>query len=397
MKPLQGKNVVLGVTGGIAVYKAVDVVSRLGKLGANVNVIMTKNATKFVKPLTFQSLSHNKVVDNMFSEVQYWDIEHISLAQKADVFAIVPATANVIAKIAHGIADDMLTTTVMATQAKVLIAPAMNTNMYTNPIYQKNEEILKSYGYEFVEPASGLLACGDIGSGKLAKPEDIVDRIEKLLISETPLKGKKILITAGPTIEKIDPVRYITNRSTGKMGYALAKQASLLGAEVYLISGPTSLKKPDVFGFKDVETAEEMFQAVMDLYDEMDVVIMTAAVSDYKPSNYQDKKIKKSNKPMKIELSRNPDILKTLGENKSDQILIGFAAETNDIEKYAKKKLDEKNLDFIVANDVSKKNIGFGSDMNEVIIFDKQGQEVYEMMSKDKVAKEILKKTISLL
>lgn len=396
MKSLEGKNVVLGVTGGIAAYKAVDVVSRLVKLGANVNVIMTENATKFVSPLTFQSLSHNKVVSDMFSEVQYWDIEHISLAQKADIFVVAPATANVIGKIANGIADDMLTTTIMATKARVLIAPAMNTNMYTNPLYEDNEKKLKDLGYKFINPASGLLACGDIGSGKLAKSKDIANRIEKILISKNQLKGKRVLVTAGPTIEKIDPVRYITNRSTGKMGYAIAKIADSYGATVELVSGPTSIEKPNVSEIINIESADEMFREVMKRKD-ADVIIMTAAVSDYKPKNTYDQKFKKAKGPLSIELSRNKDILKTLGENKNNQILVGFAAETENIEKYAKKKLKEKNLDFIVANDVSKKYSGFGSDMNEVIIYDKNGQSVLEIMSKDDVAKEIINKIVGLL
>ena len=396
MKSLKGKNVVLGVTGGIAAYKAVDVVSQLVKRGANVNVIMTKNATNFVSPLTFQSLSHNKVVDNMFSEVQYWDIEHISLAQKADVFAIVPATANVIGKIANGIADDMLTTTIMATKSTVLIAPAMNTNMYLNSIYQENENKLKEVGYEFINPASGVLACGDIGSGKLADTKDIADTIEKVLLRTNKLKNKRVLVTAGPTVEKIDPVRYITNRSTGKMGYAIAKAADYLGATVELVSGPTNIEKPSVSEFISVESADEMYREVMKRKD-ADVIIMTAAVSDYKPKESFDQKFKKTNGPLKIELTRNQDILKSLGETKSNQILVGFAAETENIEKYAKKKLKEKNLDFIVANDVSKKSSGFGSDMNEVIIFDKDRQIQLEMMSKDDVAKEILNKIVGLL
>lgn len=396
MKPLKGKNIVLGVTGGIAAYKAVDVVSQLVKLGANINVIMTQNATKFVSPLTFQSLSHNKVVDNMFSEVQYWDIEHISLAKKADIFAIVPATANVIGKIANGLADDMLTTTIMATKAKILIAPAMNTNMYMNPIYQANEKKLKALDYEFINPASGLLACGDIGSGKLADTKEIVNAIEKILLKENTLKGKRVLVTAGPTIEKIDPVRYITNRSTGKMGYAIAKAADYLGATVELVSGPTSIKKPEVSEFISIESADEMYSEVMKRKD-ADVIIMTAAVSDYKPKKTYDQKFKKTDGSLRIELTRNEDILKSLGDTKSNQILVGFAAETENIEEYAKKKLKEKNLDFIVANDISKKLSGFGSDMNEVIIFDKDRQINLEIMSKDDVAKEILNKIVGLL
>jgi len=397
METLKGKNIVLCVTGGIAVYKAVDIVSKLKKLGANVDVLMTKNATEFVSPLTFQSLSHNKVIDDMFSDIKYWDIEHISLAQKADIFLIVPATTNVVGKIANGIADDMVTTTIMATKAKVLIAPAMNTNMYTNPIYQDNEKKLRKLGYLFINPDSGKLACGDIGAGKLADTQDIVDRVEYELMIEEKLKNIKILVTAGPTVEKIDPVRFITNRSTGKMGYAISKQAKLLGAEVTLITGPTNIEKPYVDNIIEIESAEEMYKEVIKNKD-VDVIIMTAAVSDYRPKEYIDKKIKKSDNDLVLELGRNKDILFELGKIKENQLLIGFAAETNNIKEYALKKLKEKNLDLIVANDVSKKEIGFGADSNEVIFFDKNGNEFeLEKMSKDLVALEIVNKIIDLL
>ena len=397
METLKGKNIVLCVTGGIAVYKAVDIVSKLKKLGANVDVLMTKNATEFVSPLTFQSLSHNKVIDDMFSDIKYWDIEHISLAQKADIFLIVPATTNVVGKIANGIADDMVTTTIMATKAKVLIAPAMNTNMYTNPIYQDNEKKLRKLGYLFINPDSGKLACGDIGAGKLADTQDIVDRVEYELMIEEKLKNIKILVTAGPTVEKIDPVRFITNRSTGKMGYAISKQAKLLGAEVTLITGPTNIEKPYVDNIIEIESAEEMYKEVIKNKD-VDVIIMTAAVSDYRPKEYIDKKIKKSDNDLVLELGRNKDILFELGKIKKNQLLIGFAAETNNIKEYALKKLKEKNLDLIVANDVSKKEIGFGADSNEVIFFDKNGNEFeLEKMSKDLVALEIVNKIIDLL
>ncbi|MDM8534945.1 bifunctional phosphopantothenoylcysteine decarboxylase/phosphopantothenate--cysteine ligase CoaBC [Clostridiaceae bacterium HSG29] len=397
METLKGKNIVLCVTGGIAVYKAVDVVSKLKKLGANVDVVMTKNATEFVSPLTFQSLSHNKVIDDMFSETKYWDIEHISLAQKADIFVVVPATTNVVGKIANGIADDMVTTTIMATKAKVLIAPAMNTNMYTNPIYQENEKKLRSLGYLFINPASGKLACGDVGAGKLADTQDIVDRVEYELSIEEKLKNIRILVTAGPTVEKIDPVRFITNRSTGKMGYAIAKQAKLMGAEVTLITGPTNIEKPYVDNIIEIESADEMYKEVIENKD-VDAVIMTAAVSDYRPKEYVDKKIKKSDTDLVLELGRNKDILFELGKIKENQLLIGFAAETNNVKEYALKKLREKNLDLIVANDVSNKEIGFGSDSNEVIFFDKNENEFeFKKMSKDLVALEIINKIIDLL
>ena len=294
---LKGKTVVIVVSGGIAVYKACDVVSRLKKLNANVHVIMTKSATEFVTPLTFQSLSQNYVVSDMFEEPKTWDVEHISLAKKADVFLIAPATANVIGKVANGIADDMLTTTVMATTGKVLIAPAMNTNMYRNPILQRNISILKELGYNFVDPDSGRLACGDIGEGKLASPEKIVDAVVDLFNEDKKdLLGKKIMITAGPTVESIDPVRYLTNRSTGKMGYAIAKMAANRGADVTLVSGPTNIEPPsNIKKLIKVQSAKDMYDAIIDNFDENQVIIKSAAVADYKPKNYSDKKIKKSN------------------------------------------------------------------------------------------------------
>ena len=291
---LKNKTVVIGVSGGIAVYKTLDVISRLRKLGVNVNVIMTKSATEFVTPLSFQSLSQNYVVCDMFEDPKTWDVEHVSLAKRADVFLIAPATANVIGKIANGIADDMLTTTVMATKAKVLIAPAMNTNMYENPILQRNINTLKELGYNFVEPESGRLACGDTGKGKLASPEIIVDEVVKLLSKEQDLKGKSIIVTAGPTVESIDPMRYITNRSTGKMGYSIAKEAIERGADVTLITGPTNLTPPqNLKKLVKIESAKDMYEAVLENLDGNDVVIKSAAVADYKPKNYSNKKIKK--------------------------------------------------------------------------------------------------------
>lgn len=299
---LKDKTVVIGVSGGIAAYKACDVVSRLKKLNANVHVIMTKGATEFVTPLTFQSLSQNYVVSDMFEEPKTWDVEHISLAKKADVFLIAPATANVIGKIANGICDDMLTTTVMATTGKVLIAPAMNTNMYKNPILQRNISILKELGYNFVNPESGRLACGDVGEGKLASSDTIVEAVVDLLCNEKKdLKGKRILITAGPTVESIDPVRYLTNRSTGKMGYAIAKVAASRGADVTLVSGPTNIEPPsNIKKLVKVQSAKDMYNAIIDNFDENQVIIKSAAVADYKPKNYCNKKIKKSNDDLVI-------------------------------------------------------------------------------------------------
>ncbi|WP_434796990.1 bifunctional phosphopantothenoylcysteine decarboxylase/phosphopantothenate--cysteine ligase CoaBC [Terrisporobacter vanillatitrophus] len=397
---LKNKTVVIGVSGGIAAYKACDIVSRLKKLNANVHVIMTKGATEFVTPLTFQSLSQNYVVSDMFEEPKTWDVEHISLAKKADVFLIAPATANVIGKVANGICDDMLTTTVMATTGKVLIAPAMNTNMYKNPILQRNINTLKELGYNFVKPESGRLACGDEGEGKLASPEVIVNEVVELLNNKNKdLQGKKIMITAGPTVESIDPVRYITNRSTGKMGYAIAKIAADRGADVTLVSGPTNIEPPsNIKKLIKTQSAEDMYNAIIDNFDENQVIIKSAAVADYKPKTYSDKKIKKSNDDLVIELDRNKDIAYELGKIKKDKILVGFAAETNDLIENAKGKVNKKNLDFIVANDLTEEGAGFGTDTNIVKIIDNEGNiNKYPQMKKDEVANIILDKVKSLL
>lgn len=396
---LKDKTVVIGVSGGIAVYKTLDVVSRLRKLGVNVNVIMTKSATEFVTPLSFQSLSQNYVVCDMFEDPKTWDVEHISLAKRADVFLIAPATANVIGKIANGIADDMLTTTVMATKAKVLIAPAMNTNMYENPILQRNINTLKELGYNFVEPESGRLACGDTGKGKLASPETIVDEVVKLLSKDQDLKGKSIIVTAGPTVESIDPMRYITNRSTGKMGYSIAKEAIERGADVTLITGPTNLTPPqNLKKLVKIESAKDMYEAVLENLDENDVVIKSAAVADYKPKNYSNKKIKKSDDDLAIELDRNKDIAQEIGKIKNNKILVGFAAETNDLIENASLKIKKKNIDFIVANDLTKEGAGFGVDTNIVKIIDKEGNITeYPKMKKEEVANIILDKIKELL
>ena len=397
---LKNKTVVIGVSGGIAVYKACDIVSRLKKLNANVHVIMTNNATEFVTPLTFQSLSQNYVVNDMFEEPKTWDVEHISLAKKADVFLIAPATANVIGKIANGICDDMLTTTVMATTGKVLIAPAMNTNMYRNPILQRNINILRELGYNFVDPESGRLACGDVGEGKLAQPEVIVNEVVNLLIDkEKDLQGQKIMITAGPTVESIDPVRYLTNRSTGKMGYAIAKMAASRGADVTLVSGPTNIAPPsNIKKLIKIESAKDMYNAIIENFDDNQVIIKSAAVADYKPKTYSDKKIKKNDDDLVIKLDRNKDIAYELGKIKKDKILVGFAAETNDIIENAKGKIQKKNFDFIVANDLTEEGAGFGTDTNIVKIIDKEGNiNKYPQMKKDEVANVILDKVKSLL
>ncbi|AUN15420.1 bifunctional phosphopantothenoylcysteine decarboxylase/phosphopantothenate--cysteine ligase CoaBC [Paraclostridium sordellii] len=396
---LKDKTVVLGVSGGIAVYKACDLVSKLKKAGINVHVIMTKSATEFVAPLTFQTLSQNYVVEDMFESPKTWDVEHISLAKKADLFVLAPATANVIGKVANGIADDMLTTTVMATKAKVLVAPAMNTNMYENPIVQRNIQILKDLNYEFVEPESGRLACGDVGSGKLASVDTIFEKIISLLNVEQDLKGTSIIVTAGPTVESIDPVRYITNRSTGKMGYSIAKKAIERGADVTLISGPTNILPPqNLKKFIKTESAEDMYNAVLENIKDNQVVIKSAAVADYKPKGYSDKKIKKSDDDLSIKLDRTKDIALEIGKIKEDKILVGFAAETNDLLENAKGKIKKKNLDFIVANDLTQEGAGFGVDTNIVKVIDKDGIiSEYPKMKKEEVADVILDKIKTLL
>ena len=385
------KCVVIGVTGGIAVYKALDVISALRKKDIEVHVIMTESASKFVNPLTFQSISQNMVVTDMFAEPKAWEIQHISLAQKADLMLIAPATANVIGKISNGIADDMLSTTVMATKAKVLIAPAMNTNMYQNQIVQNNISKLKDFGYKFIEPASGRLACGDIGIGKLADVNTIVERvIEELEDKEQDLLGKKVLVSAGPTIAPIDPVRYITNRSTGKMGYAIAKEARDRGAEVILVSGPTNLEPPKNVKIINIKTNEEMKKEILQNFKWADIVIKSAAFADYKPKEYSKEKIKKGEGDLNICLTRDNDILKFLGEIKTHQVLVGFAAESNNVLENAERKLKNKNLDFIVANDITSSDTGFGSEDNKVVILSKNNEKLeLEKMSKKKVASNI--------
>ena len=386
------KCVVIGVTGGIAVYKALDIISALRKKDIEVHVIMTESATKFVNLLTFQSISQNMVVTDMFAEPKAWEIQHISLAQKADLMLIAPATANIIGKVANGISDDMLSTTIMAaSKAKVIFAPAMNTQMYKNKIVQSNIEKLKNFGYDFIEPASGRLACGDVGVGKLADVNTIVERVlMELEDKQQDLKGKKVLISAGPTIAPIDPVRYITNRSTGKMGYAIAEEARDRGAEVVLVSGPTNLNSPKNVKIINIKTNEEMKNEIFSYYEWADIVIKSAAVADYKPKEYSNQKIKKGEGDLNLCLTRDSDILKSLGEVKTHQILVGFAAESNDVLKNAEKKLKNKNLDFIVANDITATDTGFGSEDNKVIIISKDNEKLeLEKMSKREVARNI--------
>ncbi|OON97905.1 MAG: phosphopantothenoylcysteine decarboxylase [Epulopiscium sp. Nele67-Bin005] len=389
------KNILIGVTGGIAVYKILDVVSQLKKKGFSIDTIMSKNACEFVNPLSFETLTNNKVVTDTFYRNHKFEVEHIELAKKADVMLIAPATANIIGKIANGIADDMLSTTVMAVKCPIIIAPAMNTAMYENTIVQENIAYLKEKGYLFIEPASGMLACGDIGKGKLAPVDEIVTTVSEKLNLNQDLKGKKVLITAGATIEPIDPMRYITNHSTGKMGYAIAAQAQKRGAEVVLISGQTNLDVPAGVRRIDIQTAAQMYEAVHENFANTDIVIKTAAVADYRPANVSSQKMKKKDDNLILELIPNKDILKSLGDIKTNQILVGFAAETNNIIEYAKQKLAKKNLDFIVANNISQTGAGFGGNTNIATIISRDGTiKELPMMSKSALGDEILNEII---
>ena len=403
--PEKKRNVLLGVTGGIACYKAAAVVSALCKKEIGVDVIMTENAARFVGPVTFQTLSKNPVTIDTFGSVKYWEVEHVALAEKADVMLIAPATADIIGKIAHGIADDMLSTTVMAVTAPVVLAPAMNVHMYENPVVQENIAKLKSLGYQFIEPGEGLLACGDTGRGRMAEPEEIVDYILKLLESRASvqkdrmtqsrprdLEGHCILVTAGPTIEEIDPVRYISNRSSGKMGYAIADRAARRGADVILVSGPVRLSPPEGVELIPVKSTKEMLYACESVFDRVDAVIKAAAPSDFYVVNASDHKIKKDGQGgMTLELKENPDIIATLGKKKGDRVLIGFAAETRNLEEYARDKIRRKNLDMIVANNVALPGAGFDQDTNIVeFILPDGSMEKLEPMQKTEVADQIL-------
>lgn len=399
MSRLAGVEIVVGVTGGIAVYKAVEVVSRLKKLGAIVNVIMTKEATEFVTELTFREITGNPVTVSMWEKVTNYHVAHISLAERADIMLVVPATANIIAKTVHGIADDMLTTTLLASKAKKIFAPAMNTNMWDNPITQDNIAKLKDYGVHFIEPASGELACGTIGKGRLPEPIDIIEAICDYAgehgigsnASHKSLANKHILITAGGTIEPLDPVRYLGNRSTGRMGYAIATEAVKRGAKVTLVTGPSSLAVPPGVKVIKIETAREMYDAVMAEFAEVDAVVKAAAVADYRPKVVATNKIKKSDGEFTIKLERNPDILFELGQHKKHQVLVGFAAETERVDEYARGKLTKKNLDFIVANNVAETDAGFAVDTNHVKIFFANGEEKdYPLMPKKDLAGIIL-------
>lgn len=392
---LTGKHIVIGVTGGVAVYKVVDVVSRLKKLNAEITIVMTKNATEFVTPLTFRSLSLNEVVTDMFKAPTRWDVEHIAIAQRADLFLIAPATANIIGKMANGIADDMLSTVVMATKAPVWIAPAMNTGMYTNPVVEENIKKLRALAYNFIDPDSGRLACGDIGAGKLAQPERIVQTILDAF-GPKDLLGKRFLITAGPTQEAIDPVRYITNHASGKMGYALAEEVLGRGGRVTLVSGPVQLQPPKGADLVSVVSSQDMYEAVMANRSGVDVVIKSAAVADYSPLEYSDHKVKKKAGDLSIALKRTQDIAYALGQEKNGQVLVGFAAETQDVLVNGQKKIDKKAFDFIVCNDISQPGAGFKGDTNIVTILDDKGHvDRYGQMLKRDLAKIIIDKTIT--
>jgi phosphopantothenoylcysteine decarboxylase/phosphopantothenate--cysteine ligase len=397
MTELTGKTVVLGVTGGIAVYKAVELLRLLTRAGAEVHVIMTKAATEFVTPLTFQTLSGNPVSTELFNLYQEREIGHISLADRADLLLIAPATANVIGKIAHGIADDLLTTTVMATKAPVLVAPAMNVNMYQNPLYQENEARLRRHGYHFVDAESGSLACGWEGSGRLAQPERIFDQACALL-SQQDLTGETVLVTAGPTREELDPVRYISNHSSGKMGYALAQAARHRGAKVILVSGPTCLEAPPGLELVRVVSARQMYEAVMTRAEGCSVVIKAAAVADYRPLLRNGDKLKKKDDNLTLELAKNPDILSQLGQLNPRPLLVGFAAETTDLQNNAAAKLAAKNLDMIVANDVSQEGAGFNVATNIARLLYRDGRiEPLELMTKTRLAELILDRVRELL
>ena len=393
---LKGKEIVLGVTGGIAAYKAVELLRLLTKAGANVHVVMTRAAREFVAPLTFQTLSMNPVHTDLFNLIAERDIGHIALADRAHLLVIAPATANCIGKLASGIADDLLTTAVMATKAPVLIAPAMNVNMYQNVIFQENVEKLRRNGFLFVEPVKGLLACGWEGEGKLQEPQVIFEEIVAAL-TRKDLVGEKVLITAGPTREELDPIRFLSNRSSGKMGYAIARAAFRRGARVTLVSGPTCLEEPHGVETVRAMSAGEMREVVLRHFTDSTIIIKAAAVADYRPVLRADKKIKKSDKTVALTLVKNPDILHELGTLKEDRLLVGFAAETGDLEKNAGKKLLEKNLDMVVANDISQAGAGFDIDTNRVTLLLRDGSvEDLPLMQKEALADVILDRVVAL-
>lgn len=388
---LKGKTVVLAVSGSIAAYKIASLASALKKLHANVQVLMTKNAVNFINPITFESLTGNKCLVDTFDRNFQYSVEHVALAKQADVVLVAPASANVIGKIAHGIADDMLTTTVMACKCKKIIAPAMNTNMFDNPILQDNLKILEHYGYEVISPAVGYLACGDTGAGKMPEPELLLQYILREIAYEKDMQGKRVLVTAGPTQESIDPVRFITNHSTGKMGYAIAKMCMLRGAEVTLVSGPTSIAKPEFVHVVDVVTAKGMYEEVTKRAKDQDIIIKAAAVADYRPKSVGSEKMKKKDDDLAIPMERTDDILKFLGEHKKEhQFLCGFSMETENMLENSRKKLEKKHLDMIVANNLKVEGAGFAGDTNVVTIITGQEEVSLGKMTKEETALRIL-------
>ena len=396
--PLNGKNIVLGVTGGIAAYKACELTSRLRKAGAQVYVVMTKNACQFVAPLTFETLSNHPAVTDTFARPDTWEVEHIALAKRADVFVIAPATANILAKMAHGIADDMLSTTVLATKAPVLAAPAMNTGMWENAATQENVKLLKARGVRFIGPEGGFLACGDTGAGRMSEPKDIFDAIVDVLCPKRDLEGLRVLVTAGPTQEKIDPVRYITNRSSGKMGYAIADAAAKRGAKVTLVTGPVNLAVPQGVEAVRIQSTQDLYEAMTARCPEMDIVIQAAAPADFIPAAVAGQKIKKQGDgDLTLVLRQTPDVAAQVGRlKKAGQVLVGFAAETNDVLENAQSKLQKKNLDMIVANDVTAPGAGFDVDTNIVTFVTADKQETLPCLPKTQVAEELLDRAMML-
>lgn len=394
---LKGKTVLLGVTGSIAAYKIANLASMLVKLHCNVHVIMTKNATNFIHPITFETLTNNRCIVDTFDRNFQYNVEHVSLAKQADVVLIAPASANVIAKLAHGLADDMLTTTTLACTCKKIVAPTMNTQMYYNRITQDNIQKLRDYDFEIIDPASGFLACRDIGAGKMPEPDVLLDYILKEIAFEKDMSGLNVLVTAGPTQEAIDPVRYITNHSTGKMGYAIATNAMLRGANVTLVTGPTTIKQPPFVNIVPIKSAQDMFEAVTSQASSQDIIIKSAAVADYRPTNVSDEKVKKKDGELSIPLERTQDILKYLGEHKREgQFLCGFSMETQNMLENSRAKLEKKNLDMIVANNLKIAGSGFGTDTNIVTLITKDKEIELEIMSKADVAKCILDRILEL-
>ena len=395
---LKGKTVVLGVTGSIAAYKIAGLASMLVKAHADVHVIMTKNAVNFINPITFETLTNHKCLVDTFDRNFEFHVSHVSLAQKADIMMIAPASANVIGKVAHGIADDMLTTTIMACSGKVMFSPAMNVHMYENPILQDNLNTLRRYGYEVIEPAVGYLACGDTGAGKMPEPEVLFQYILREIACEKDMKGIRLMVTAGPTRESLDPVRFITNHSTGKMGYAIARRAMLRGAEVTLVSGPVSLDPVPFVKMVPIVTAEDMFRAVSEDFEKQDILIKSAAVADYRPAVVSDEKVKKKDGDMSIALERTKDILGYIGQNRrDDQVICGFSMETQNMLENSRKKLKKKNLDMIIANNLKEQGAGFGTDTNRVTIISEKEEKTPGLLSKEEVADVILDEILLLL